>query len=147
MLPFPVWLNDKDECVVIPYITLKSGLMTLINFARSEFVKSVQDGSKNFTIRKLRKHPFNKGEKLQLYTGLRTKHAIKLKDAVCKNVWDLRIEEHKGTFLFKLNGRTLSHAKVERVAHKVGFASVDAWINYFKEKYKLPFEGQLIEWY
>ncbi|GAL87721.1 hypothetical protein MYP_4952 [Sporocytophaga myxococcoides] len=120
--------------------------MTLINFARSEFVKSVKDGSKNFTIRKMRKHPFNKGEKLQLYTGLRTRHAIKLRDAICKNVWDLRIEEHEGSFLFKLDGRRLSHERVEGIARKVGFSSVDLWIKYFKEKYKFPFEGQLIEW-
>lgn len=46
----------------------------------------------------MRKHPFNKGEKLQLYTGLRTRHAIKLREAVCKNVWDIRIEEDEGTF-------------------------------------------------
>ncbi|MBO9702620.1 MAG: hypothetical protein J7604_20580 [Sporocytophaga sp.] len=120
--------------------------MTLINFARSEFVKSVSDGSKNFTIRKMRKHPFNKGEKLQLYTGLRSRHAIKLRDAVCKNVWDLRIEEHEGTFLFKLNGRRLSYERVNGIARKVGFRTVDLWISYFKEKYEFPFEGQLIEW-
>jgi hypothetical protein len=120
--------------------------MALINFSRKDFVDAVADGSKHFTIRQLRKKPIKKGEALQLYTGLRTKHARKLREALCKNVWGLKIENKKNEFLFWLDNKELSKTQVKEVSNKIGFDSVEEWIEYFKQKYKFPFKGQLIEW-
>ncbi|HEY6976677.1 MAG TPA: hypothetical protein VH396_10340 [Chitinophagaceae bacterium] len=120
--------------------------MALINFSREDFVNAVADGSKHFTIRQLRKNPVKKGETLQLYTGLRTKQARKLREAVCKNVGDIKIENTKKEFLFWLDNKQLSLAQVKDISNKIGFDSVDEWIEYFKKKYKFPFKGQLIEW-
>ena len=120
--------------------------MALINFSRKDFIKAVVEGSKHFTIRQLRKKPIRKGEALQLYTGLRTKQAEKLRDAVCKNTWDIKIENKKDELLFSLNGKQLSLKEVKDISKNIGFESVEGWIEYFKEKYKFPFKGQLIEW-
>ena len=120
--------------------------MALINFSREDFTDAVADGSKHFTVRQLRKKLIKKGEPLQLYTGLRTKQAKKLRDAICKNVWEIKIENKKSEFLFWLDNKQLSSKKVKDISNKIGFESVENWIEYFKEKYKFPFKGQLIEW-
>src|SRR6476660_5404138 len=120
--------------------------MALINFSREDFVKAVANGSKHFTIRQLRKKPVKKGETLQLYTGLRTKQARKLREAVCTNVGDIKIENKRKEFLFLLENKPLSLEEVQDISNKVGFDSVEDWIEYFKNKYKFPFKGQLIEW-
>jgi hypothetical protein len=120
--------------------------MALINFSREDFIDAVANGSKHFTIRQLRKKPIKKGEALQLYTGLRTKYARKLRDAVCKNTWAIKIENKKNEFLFWLNDKQLRLRQLKDISDKIGFDSVDQWIEYFKEKYKFPFKGQLIEW-
>ena len=121
-------------------------IRALINFSREDFIDAVADGSKHFTIRQLRKKPIKKGETLQLYTGLRTKQARKLRDAVCKHVWEIKIENKKSEFLFWLDNKQLSSKKVKDISNKIGFDSIENWIEYFKEKYKFPFKGQLIEW-
>jgi hypothetical protein len=120
--------------------------MALINFSREDFIDAVADGSKHFTIRQLRKNPIKKEEPLQLYTGLRTKQARKLRDTICKNVWDIKIENKKNEFLFWLDNEHLSSKEVKDISKKIGFESVEKWLDYFKEKYKFPFKGQLIEW-
>ena len=120
--------------------------MALINFSREDFVEAVANGSKHFTIRQVRKKPIKKGETLQLYTGLRTKKARKLREAICKNVGDIKIENKRKEFLFWLNNKQLSLAQVEDISNKIGFDSVQEWLTYFKKKYKFPFKGQLIEW-
>jgi hypothetical protein len=120
--------------------------MALLNFSRQDFIDAVADGSKHFTIRPLRKNPIKKEEALQLYTGLRTKEARKLRDAVCKNVWNIKIENKKDEFLFWLDNKQLTPKEVRNVSNKIGFESVEEWLEYFKEKYKFPFKGQLIEW-
>src|SRR6478736_6727746 len=103
--------------------------MTLVNFSRSSFIDSVEDGSKNFTIRAKRKFPFKKGDKLQLYTGLRTKHDKKLRDAICKNVWHLVIDKKEDdTYTFELDGEIISPKRVKEISKEVGFRSVDEWL-------------------
>jgi hypothetical protein len=120
--------------------------MALINFSREDFIDAVTNGSKHFTVRQLRKNPIKKGEALQLYTGLRTKQAKKLRDTICKNVWDIKIENKKDEFLFWLDDNQLTSKKVKDISNKIGFDLVEEWTEYFKQKYKFPFKGQLIEW-
>jgi hypothetical protein len=45
-----------------------------------------------------------------------------------------------------LDNKELSKTQVKEVSNKIGFDSVEKWIEYFKQKYKFPFKGQLIEW-
>lgn len=121
-------------------------VMALINFSREDFIKAVEKGTKHFTVRFLRKNPLRKGESLQLYTGLRTKHARKLRDTVCKNIWELKIVNKKDKFLFYLDGKELPGNEIKDIGNRIGFNSTEDWVTYFKEKYKFPFRGQLIEW-
>jgi hypothetical protein len=130
----------------VPQQQIVNDLMALINFSREDFIDAVANGSKHFTIRQLRKKPIKKGETLQLYTGLRTKQARKLKDTVCKNIWDIKIENKKNEFFFWLDNKQLSLTRVNDISNKIGFDSVEEWLEYFKVKYKFPFKGQLIEW-
>src|SRR5205809_6536002 len=99
--------------------------MALINFSREDFIDAVANGSKHFTIRQLRKKPIKKGEALQLHTGLRTKQARKLRDAVCKNTWDIKIETRKNEFLFWRDNKQLSLKDVNDISNKIGFKSTE----------------------
>jgi hypothetical protein len=67
----------------------------LIGFQK-QFAGKVVSGEKKQTIRAYRKRPFKVGDKLQLYTGLRTKACRKLGEAVCISARDVEIIGSKG---------------------------------------------------
>ena len=65
--------------------------MPLLNFQK-RFVTQVESGRKRQTIRAMRKIPFKVGDKLFLYTGLRTKDCRKLGEVICERVRHILIE-------------------------------------------------------
>lgn len=77
--------------------------MALLNFQK-QFADLIEAGTKRQTIRAARKYPIKVGDKLYLYTGLRTKYCRKLKTkfdkidekgktfVICKSVQDIIIE-------------------------------------------------------
>lgn len=122
--------------------------MTLINF-KKQFAPAVENKTKWQTIRKPRKIPFNVGEKLQLYTGLRTKNCRKLHDAISLSIQNVEIEawpRHGGGNYIKIivDGETLNYPADLRFAKADGFDSLNDFATFFKsmnlEKY------QLIKW-
>lgn len=67
--------------------------MVAYNFQR-QFAQAIQSGKKHQTVRAIRKNRHARiGEKLQLYTGLRTKNCIKLieDDPICTGIDDIKI--------------------------------------------------------
>lgn len=116
--------------------------MPALNFSAC-FIEKVQSGKKRQTIRKRRKHPIKEGDRLYLYTGLRTKRARKLREEICIDVSALRIESEKEIFL---NGKRLDQEAVKDLAVKDGFLNAAGFVKWFEYRYGLPFEGDVIRW-
>jgi uncharacterized protein YqfB (UPF0267 family) len=132
--------------------------MALLNF-QGRFVDDIEAGRKKQTIRNFRKYPINPGEKLHLYTMLRTKYARKLGEEKCKEVRVIQIRKDG----IKLKqSRTLSADGQEKRTFKVdllhaipildAFANSDGFKNWAEMKkfwvitHGLPFTGQLLKW-
>ena len=115
--------------------------MVAINFER-RFVDAVASGKKRQTVRPDRKRPIVAGDKLQLYTGLRTKGVRKLADAVCTETEAVEIDRRD---LF-LGGRFADAHDRKGFALADGFKSYDAMASWFAGKTGLPFRGRVIRW-
>lgn len=66
--------------------------MALLGY-KKRFVKPIQQLLKEWTIRDFRKIPIKPGERLYMYTGLRTKHCKKIGEAICR--WTSQIIIHE----------------------------------------------------
>lgn len=115
--------------------------MVAYNF-EARFCGPVESGKKVTTIRQGRKRETRVGDRLQLYTAMRTKKCRKLADAVCVSVDEIRITE----FGVKLNGDTLHSRQVGELARQDGFDSISEFKDFFRSHYGLPFYGELLRW-
>lgn len=131
--------------------------MVALNF-KAQFADDVEDGRKRRSIRAPRKDGRDpkRGDKLQLYTGMRQKGCRKLGESVCTNV---RPVEITGTNII-LDGRTLyagnapayaGYAAPEEhydsdFARADGFDGFQDMMEFFEKEHGLPFKGNLIEW-
>jgi hypothetical protein len=107
---------------------------------KKQFAASVESGAKTHTIRDSRKNGHAKpGDKVHLYTGLRTKACRKLidPDPTCWGSFDIDIEitghtmtRRSGPMVF-INGRSLDDAEVEALAIGDGFTSVEDFFAFF----------------
>ena len=115
--------------------------MPAINF-KKQFAKLVKTGQKRQTIRPLRKYPIKPGDKLYLYTGLRTKQCKKIKEAECFGTWPIIIKV--GRIIF--DGRDLGMLGMADIIKRDGFQQSKDFFNFFEKQYGLPFMGRLIRW-
>jgi hypothetical protein len=107
--------------------------MPAYNF-KKQFVEKILDGRKPHTIRRRRKHPTKVGDVLYLYTGLRTKNAVKFAEVRCCKILPIRVLRGAGVFL---DGRELSIVETDIFARKDGFS--DGW-DFFDFFDQYPFE-------
>jgi hypothetical protein len=101
--------------------------MVLYGF-KKQFALLVESGAKQHTIRDLRKdgRHAKPGDKLQLYTGLRTKVCRKLLDAECWDTFSITIAS-ANRFVW-VNDIQLSPDQLAQLIHGDGFASAfDFW--------------------
>lgn len=117
--------------------------MPAYNF-KIQFAPAVKSGQKICTIRRRRKRPTVKGDKLFLYTGTRSKFCIALKNTTCKKVTPLELI---GNQLY-INDLPASDVQVEILAQRDGFNSAADFFGFFRATYG---EGdindlELIEW-
>lgn len=103
--------------------------MVLYGF-KKRFASLVADGSKVHTIRDPRKDDRHAkpGDRLQLYTGLRTKQCKKLvdPDPVCWQVFDINI--FAGNRLIQINGLEATTDEIAQLIQGDGFSSAfDFW--------------------
>ena len=123
--------------------------MPALNF-RSEYVPMIKSGKKKMTIRRVRKKGNPKaGDRLMLYTGMRSPSCELIKTVECSAVvpitlfWDGMVVK---------DGRKLLPLETQAVAISDGFESSEDFINFFKETYgpyqdcQDGFEGNIIEW-
>lgn len=130
--------------------------MVALNF-KSQFADDVEDGHKLRSIRAPRKDGRDpkKGDKLQLYTGMRQKGCRKLGDVEC---WRVRPVEIDATGI-TLDGRRLYCGDAPAYqggidpehydgdfARADGFGGFTDMLEFFETQHSLPFKGLLIEW-
>lgn len=114
--------------------------MVALNF--TVFQDKILDGRKCQTIRRaVRCKP---GDRLQLYTGLRTKQCRKLGEAVCTRVERVIIPAPPLGHLMIGEGRVLRGRALEGFAAADGFNSREAFFAFFQQHYGLPFDGVVI---
>lgn len=114
--------------------------MVAINVSE-RFAGPVERGEKRQTIRRtMRCKP---GDKLQIYTGQRTKACRKLLDAVCENVQPVTIT--RGTL--EVGGSVYMSDTAAAFARADGFGSFDELFQWFSDRYGTQrFEGYVIQW-
>ena len=119
--------------------------MVAYNF-HAQFADTVASGEKCQTIRAPRKdnRHAKRGDKLQLYTGMRTKSCRKLRDAVCHDSCVVRLEYDKA-WTFEPQELFIGN-DLERFAQSDGFACWSDMRDWFNETHGLPFIGQMIRW-
>jgi hypothetical protein len=124
--------------------------MPAYNF-KARFAPDVKSSIKRSTFRLPRKRPTKKGDILYLYTGLRTKNCIKLKEAVCKSIERYELRESglffKGGKLFPvLSNFKLTERLCNDIAVLDGFKSFYEFKQFFKNQYGLPVKLDRITW-
>jgi hypothetical protein len=104
--------------------------MVLYGF-KKEFASLVESGAKPHTIRDLRKdnRHAKPGDKLQLYTGLRTKVCRKLMDAECWDTFSITIAS--GNRIIWINDIQLSPDQLAQLIQGDGFNSAFDFWNFF----------------
>jgi len=123
--------------------------MPAVNFAK-QFAEPVENGTKRQTIRRRRKRPIRTGDRLALYTGMRTKNCRKLREAKCKHTFGVCIRDG-GVDTFRADGRWneawwIGSPKADDFARKDGFRNARELVEWFRDRYGLPFLGVVIEW-
>lgn len=138
--------------------------MPSLNF-QNQFVKLIESGKKRQTIRPVRKNPIKVGDKLYLFTGLRTKKCRRLVTplnvmvsdgslyyreyyyenyVICKSVEKIKIS----FYTIEIGGFQYSYdnTRAKTIALQDGFNKYNDFILFFEKQYGLPFEGVLIKW-
>ncbi|MCP4215980.1 MAG: hypothetical protein GY765_15105 [bacterium] len=120
--------------------------MPAYNFKKT-FADQVKGGLKKQTIRPVRKRQTRAGEKLKLYTGMRTKGCRLLRETTCLSVTSIEI----GPEYVKLNGQILGMDARKDLAKKDGFQTLAEFYNFFIQTYGImtnadPLKMELIEW-
>ena len=109
---------------------------------QGRFADAVQRGEKRQTIRANGKRRHAKpGDKLQLYTGMRTKACRKLRDAICDDACPILID-HNGVTTF----HPQEFLNPDMIAKMDGFASWEEMRQWFETTHGLPFSGVMIRW-
>lgn len=119
--------------------------MVAYNF-QGRFADLVASGRKAQTIRAPRKDGRHAkvGDALQLYTGMRTRQCRKLRNAVCQDVCDIRLEANR--ILTCKPQELLALHDLDQFARHDGFANWSEMREWFAGTHGLPFRGVLIRW-
>ena len=103
--------------------------MPAYNF-QERFVEMILNGGKHHTIRRRRKRPTKPGDKLKLYTGMRTKTCRLITEVECKASVPVKIFPFAGNVF--LDGEILSRQAVVLFAARDGFPDVYDFFEFFK---------------
>jgi hypothetical protein len=123
--------------------------MPAYNFQK-RFVVPIRRGTKTNTIRRIGKRRHAQiGERIQLYTGMRTRHCKKIvADRICSRVSDIEITIGDSNFQsIDIDGVFLPRARWLAFAKRDGFESVGDFHELFKRMHGVgTFRGVLIQW-
>ena len=119
--------------------------MPALNFQK-RFAHLVESGEKCQTIRKHRKDgraTARVGDRLYLYTGMRTRGCRKIGEAVCTQTASIVIDDTHAVFL---DHQIQTIPETTALAQRDGFAGFYSMMEWFEETHDMPFDGMLIEW-
>jgi type II secretory pathway component PulK len=118
--------------------------MPSLNF-KPRFAAQVTEGSKPHTIRAWRKKPFQAGDNLSFFTGMRTKQCRRLRpNTPCIAATPIKLNTaHQTVFL---GSRRLTRNEVDELARKDGFDTTADFWKFFQETHGRIVRGQLIAW-
>jgi len=119
--------------------------MPALNF-KAQWADKVELGEKPHSIRAWRKRPFKVGDRVYLYTGMRTKACRKLGESDCIDALPITIRRVQGVCTAVIvDGDLLSKYQAIQLARADGFDDLEEFAEFF-----LPdngtFYGQLIKW-
>jgi hypothetical protein len=104
--------------------------MPAYNFQK-QFVPMILDRSKHHTVRPQRKRPTKPGDRLMLYTGMRTKECELIAISQCTSV--VPIAFYPEPFIrVVLDGRALSDKEITMFAERDGFQNVNDFFEFFE---------------
>ena len=115
--------------------------MSALNFQK-QFAALVQSGQKRQTIRATRKQPIKVGERLYLFTGMRTKACRNLRTATCRKVCGVELTANS----IKIDGVLMSRMEFDDFARDDGFEHYHQMRLWFEKNHGFPFTGQIICW-
>ncbi len=117
---------------------------------KERFAEDIIALRKRQTIRANRKRHARPGERLQLFTGMRTAKCRKLlkDDPVCIDVVPIVIEvKDEGISGLRIDGWDYTYVESERFARADGFESLADMHSFWKAEHGIGrFEGVLISW-
>ena len=114
--------------------------MPAYNF-KMQFREPILSGRKRHTIRARRARPTKPGERIVLYTGMRTKSCQKIGESVCTRVEHIAISPLGA---IAIDGELLDAIEVQQLAKADGFDSFLSMMQFWEGR--LPFEGEIIHW-
>lgn len=114
--------------------------MPAFNF-QQRFAPLVESGRKPSTIRSTMRCKI--GDTVQLYTGQRTKQCRKLGEGVCIGLAEITISEDD---FWKIEGSIGDWLRQSRLHEQEGFMNVNEFVDFFRQRYGLPFKGYLHVW-
>lgn len=114
--------------------------MPALSFQK-RFVPDIENGTKRQTIRAHRKRPIHVGDKLYLYSGMRTKQCRKIMETVCIYAEYVHINWDGVRYA---NGD--EPVDLDWFAQADGFKNFACMVTWFMKQHGLPFYGQIIKW-
>lgn len=118
----------------------------------AQFADLVESGKKTQTIRAPRVRPIHVGDRVYLWTGLRTTKARKLGEGIVERVELIRLDR-RGSSVgaeyphpLRGSGFWLTESALSRLAQADGFAGRAELLDWFDRAHGLPFTGDLIRW-
>ena len=118
----------------------------LINF-QPRFAEAIESGAKRQTMRPPRKRAIFPGDRLRLYTGLRTAKARLLREVECRNIQTVELGITGATITDFSRRIILSIEANDTLAKSDGFGSYGEMLDWFESRYgKPPFHLEIIAW-
>ena len=115
--------------------------MTAFNF-QPQFVPLIKSGEKRSTIRQTKRCKV--GDSMQLYTGQRTRTCKKIMDVECIGTAKIVINRHSIWRICKKEGIVCVNKMF--LHEQEGFINAQQFLDFFKDKYGLPFIGYIHTW-
>ena len=115
---------------------------------QKQFVPLIESGAKRSTIRQRRKNGYlpRQGDVLKLYTGMRTKACRLVAEVAVTEVKPIVIYSRHGCADVILDAKQLSDWEVMELAHADGFKSIQAFADFFEDKYGHELQAYMIKW-